>query len=538
MTAIEKFTFALSFDDADNVIRSAGDDDEHYELGKKKKKKKDDTPPPPPAVYTEEQAAQMVAEAEQKGHEQGYAEGHAKGLEQGYQEVMASVEKAIGDVESVIAEKLGQIDEQQKRANAKINEDAIHVALGVIRKLAPAWSKQYQLVEIEDIIRQCLANLFDAPKVMIKVNPGLETQLVEVAHRIAESRGFSGKVVVVGEPDVAVGDCMVSWGDGTAVRDSARVWSEINGIIENALSLHASEHDLPESDMGDPEIQATPAPEKPASQNAQSAPDQASTPTPAQTSAQTPATAAPEQAATAQPTPATAQPTPPAPASQPSQPAATAPAPQPAPQSANPGQPANPGAQATQSNSAPASPQTGPAAQQAGPHNGPAATPAQTTVQTPAQPAPPQVSGNAKPDMAAANAGPAQNSATGQNTAPKEGDGTDARNVQTSTDNAMPKPDNALENPADQAKAPAPGTQPASGSAGETKNNEGQPTTGPQGTGDTTAMQSGPQAAPQVSQGQNQPPRNAATEPAATPTDAEKQAAVKQPTKDAGDENG
>ncbi|MEK9844969.1 FliH/SctL family protein [Thalassospira sp.] len=505
------------------MIRSAGDDDEHYELGKKKKKKKDDTPPPPPAVYTEEQAAQMVAEAEQKGHEQGYAEGHAKGLEQGYQEVMASVEKAIGDVESVIAEKLGQIDEQQKRANAKINEDAIHVALGVIRKLAPAWSKQYQLVEIEDIIRQCLANLFDAPKVMIKVNPELETQLVEVAHRIAESRGFSGKVVVVGEPDVAVGDCMVSWGDGTAVRDSARVWSEINGIIENALTLHASEHDLPESDMGDPEIQATPAPEKPASQNVQSAPDQAATPTqaqtPEQTSGQTPASAAPEQAAAAE-QPATA------PASQPSQPAASAPAapaPQPAPQSANPGQPANPGAQATQSNSAPASPQPGPAA---------------TPAPTPAQPAPPQASGNAKPDMAAVNAGPAQNSATGQNTAPKEGDGTDARNVQTSTDNAMPKPDNVLENPADQAKAPAPGTQPASGPAGETKNNEGQPTTGPQGTGDTTAMQSGPQAAPQASQGQNQPPRNAATEPAATPTDAEKQAAVKQPTKDAGDENG
>ena len=56
MTAIEKFTFALSFDDADNVIRSAGDDDEHYELGKKKKKKKDDTPPPPPAARRRQRA--------------------------------------------------------------------------------------------------------------------------------------------------------------------------------------------------------------------------------------------------------------------------------------------------------------------------------------------------------------------------------------------------------------------------------------------------------------------------------------------------
>ena len=42
MTAIEKFTFSLSFDDADNVIRSAGKEDEHYELGTKKKKKKEE----------------------------------------------------------------------------------------------------------------------------------------------------------------------------------------------------------------------------------------------------------------------------------------------------------------------------------------------------------------------------------------------------------------------------------------------------------------------------------------------------------------
>jgi flagellar assembly protein FliH len=256
MTAIEKFTFSLSFDDADNVIRSAGGEDEHYELGtKKKKKKEEESPPPPPPVYTEEQGAQMVADAEKRGHEQGFAEGHKQGFDEAHQQIMASLEKAVGDVESEIAEKLAQIDEQQKRANAKINEDAIHVALGVIRKLAPAWSKQYQMTEIEDIVRQCLANLFEAPKVMIKVNPDLEKDVGAAAQRIADSRGFSGKVVVVGEPEVAMGDCQVSWGDGTAVRDSARIWSEINAVIDNALTLHAKDHDLPESDMGDPEIQ-------------------------------------------------------------------------------------------------------------------------------------------------------------------------------------------------------------------------------------------------------------------------------------------
>ncbi|WP_336082137.1 FliH/SctL family protein [Thalassospira sp. CH_XMU1448-2] len=514
MTAIEKFTFALSFDDADNVIRSAGDSDEHYELGKKKKKKKDDTPPPPPAVYTEEQAAQMVAEAEQKAHAQGLAEGHVQGLEQGYQEVMASVEKAIGDVESVIAEKLGQIDEQQKRANAKINEDAIHVALGVIRKLAPAWSKKYNLVEIEDIVRQCLANLFDAPKVMIKVNPDLANQLADVTQRIAESRGFSGKVVVVAEPDVAVGDCAVSWGDGTAVRDSARLWSEINGIVETALALHASEHGLPKSDMGDPKVQESPAPAKPA--------------------------------ATTQ-----TDPTPPQPDHSRAQGAAQAPtqtAQQSAPQAAQ--QPSVASGPATPTTSqAPrdvvsngvGAPQQRPAQTQQAPDAGQVQPP----VQRPVQNAPTPSAGTTPPNPQQRSPAPGTVNAVG--------DGTDARNVQTSTNDAMPKPDNALENPANQAKASAQNTQQATGRTGDVRTDAKPQETGSAGTASPTPNAAaagvsgqqqpatpspGPQSASTASQGLNQQTANAANGTTAPPTDAEKMAAVKQPTKDAGDENG
>ncbi|NIY77798.1 hypothetical protein HED22_19260 [Thalassospira sp. HF15] len=450
MTAIEKFTFSLSFDDADNVIRSAGDEDEHYELGKKKKKKKEEeAPPPPPPVYTEEQGAQMVAEAEQRGHEQGFAEGHKQGFDEAHQQIMASLEKAVGDVESEIAEKLSQIDEQQKRANAKINEDAIHVALGIIRKLAPAWSKQYQLTEIEDIVRQCLANLFEAPKVMIKVHPDLEKDVGAAAERIALSRGFSGKVVVVGEAEVAMGDCQVSWGDGTAVRDSARIWSEINTIIDNALALHASDHDLAESDMGDPEVQESRIP--------------AEEPTPEQT--------APTQEAAAQPEAMSEQPEPQEDATPEPEHATEIPEPvdaTPAPETSSSAQtPASESASQPQDNLA-------------GLTQGASAEPVtQVTSDTPS-PAHP------------AEEGPAT----------QEGDGTETRNMQTSQEDTMAHP-----------------TQ----STGEVQSPEP----------DATAPQQ-PTAEPATEQqAENKPEaKNDQT------TTADEMAAVKQPTKDAGDENG
>ncbi|WP_430472915.1 hypothetical protein ACQ0MK_12630 [Thalassospira lucentensis] len=474
-------------------------------LAKRKKKKKDDTPPPPPPVYTEEQAAQMVAEAEQKGHAQGLTEGHAQGFEQGHQEVMASVEKAIGDVESVIAEKLDQIDEQQKRANAKINEDAIHVALAVIRKLAPTWSKQYELTEIEDIVRQCLANLFDAPKVLIKVHPDLEQELAAVSERIALSRGFSGKVIVVGEPDVAIGDCMVSWGDGTAVRDTARVWSEINEIIDNALSLHAADHGLLQSDMGDLDLQETRLSEPKNNDTPVDAAD-----APSNVSDNTPNPAQPDL--TEQVAPST-----------------TGNAPEGSAQQA--------GSDDTTQGSEGTNPisDTTSGSSEGSEHSHTVSMPSAMT--DPQNPAP------------SADVGPTENQVDNGS---KEGNGTDARNVQTSLNDAVPQADSMLETPQDQEKAAAPNAQQAPEPSHEATTDDadeitkadnaaGQPAQTPEESGvpeqkNVTAPE--PQPAPPAPESQRGQTESAEKEMPVNPTEAEDLAAVKQPTKDAGDENG
>lgn len=263
MTAVEKFRFELNFDDAETVIRPAGAEEEHYSLKKKKKKQpEDEAPPPPPAIYTEEQMTQMVAEAEARAREAAFAEGQQQGLEAGRQEILASLEKHLADTLETVGGHLAHIDEQQKRAQASIAEDSIHVATAIMRKLAPAWTSDDVLVEIEHIVRQSLSNLFDTPKVMVQVHPDLTEPLEEKVQEIARTRGFSGQIVVVGEHSIEIGDCRVSWGDGTAVRDSRRIWGEINAIVERAIALHRDAHDLGETEMADPEVQATPPAQK------------------------------------------------------------------------------------------------------------------------------------------------------------------------------------------------------------------------------------------------------------------------------------
>lgn len=264
MTAIEKFKFTLNFDDADTVIRPAGAQEEHYSLKRKSKKKteEEEAPPPPPAIYTEEQMQTMLRDTESRVREEAFAQGHEQGLTQGREEILTSLEKAVSDTAAQIAAWMDHIDELQKRAHASTAEDAIHVTRAIVKKLLPVWVSENSTTEIEHIIRQSLSNLFDAPKVLIQVHPDIADSLQDRVAEIARSRGFSGQAVVVGEASIDKGDCRVSWGDGTAVRDQARTWGEINAIVEKAIAAHRDAHDLPdENPMADPALQESRLPD-------------------------------------------------------------------------------------------------------------------------------------------------------------------------------------------------------------------------------------------------------------------------------------
>ncbi|OSQ39671.1 FliH/SctL family protein [Thalassospira mesophila] len=277
MTAIEKFKFELNFDDADTVIRPAGSSQERYSLTRKSKKKQkaeEDVPPPPPAIYTEEQMQTLLRDTETRAREEAFAQGHSQGLTQGRDEILAAVEKTVADTAAQIAARLDHIDELQKRAQASTAEDSIHVTRAILKKLIPAWTLENTTIEIENIVRQCLSNLFDTPKVLIQVHPAIADELQKRVSEIARSRGFSGQAVVVGEASIASGDCRVSWGDGTAIRDQKRTWSEINAIVDNAIIAHRDGFNLGDNPMADPHIQESrfPAPEPGTGTDAPSAP--------------------------------------------------------------------------------------------------------------------------------------------------------------------------------------------------------------------------------------------------------------------------
>ena len=81
--------------------------------------------------------------------------------------------------------------------------------------------------EIAALATECFRQLSTAPHVVVRVNDALHETAKAQLEEIARTRGFEGRLVVVAEPEIAVGDCRIEWADGGVVRDMAETEQSI-----------------------------------------------------------------------------------------------------------------------------------------------------------------------------------------------------------------------------------------------------------------------------------------------------------------------
>ncbi len=103
--------------------------------------------------------------------------------------------------------------------------------MAVARKLAPELIAAEPLTEISALAASCFRQLISAPHVVVRI----AEPIYEAAHkRLEESarlHGFDGRLVVLAEPSLAVGDCRIEWADGGMVRDRAATETAIGEAV-------------------------------------------------------------------------------------------------------------------------------------------------------------------------------------------------------------------------------------------------------------------------------------------------------------------
>ena len=184
---------------------------------------------PPPPTFSEEEL--LLA------RDQAYLAGRQEAL----REAEAATERLAASALAALSERLTELVAGQQAAHEAGLRDAIAVALAVARKLLSEFARRHGLDEIEGVMAECLSHLDRDLRITVRVNP-LQVDAVKAhAAQVAAGAAFEGKLHCTADPRVAPGDCRIEWGDGGAERDQARIWAEIEAVVERALTPPAAE---------------------------------------------------------------------------------------------------------------------------------------------------------------------------------------------------------------------------------------------------------------------------------------------------------
>ncbi len=109
------------------------------------------------------------------------------------------------------------------------------MAMTVIERLLPKLAKKSAAAEILDLVRGCLATLEREPRVVVRLAEAALTPLSAKLQKLAQSVGYEGKLVLLGEPGLALDEVRVEWADGGAERQRGEALQQIDKLIAKHL---------------------------------------------------------------------------------------------------------------------------------------------------------------------------------------------------------------------------------------------------------------------------------------------------------------
>ena len=171
--------------------------------------------------------AVRLGEAESKGFRDGFAAAEKEGTAVGARRSAMALEQ-IGDALDRMARGLAAIEQ-------RLETESVELAVAIARKLAPELVSREPFAEIAALATECFKQLAAAPHVVVRVNDALHITARTRLDEIARTRGFEGRLVVVAEPNIAIGDCKIEWADGGIVRDGAKTDIAIGNAIQRYL---------------------------------------------------------------------------------------------------------------------------------------------------------------------------------------------------------------------------------------------------------------------------------------------------------------
>jgi len=177
---------------------------------------------------TPAEIAARMAQAEALAYRTGFDAGQRESHVESERRIAASFQQ-IGNSIAAIAAQFAEIE-------GRLQAEAVNVAVATARKLSGSLIEAEPLAEITELVSDCFKHLVSTPHLVIRINDGLYEQARDTFERMAKQSGFAGRLIVLAEPELAVGDCKIEWADGGVVREAAAIDAKITELVERYVA--------------------------------------------------------------------------------------------------------------------------------------------------------------------------------------------------------------------------------------------------------------------------------------------------------------
>ena len=159
--------------------------------------------------------------AKQHAYDDGFLAGKKEGVRDAEHQNQQHLEVLNGIVGQV-NEKIGKLQSDYSQTLSKRQVELGKLVITCAEKLAGEALRKDPISDIAEMLDECLNGLFDSPEITANVHP-------EIAPLLQGK--LPNTVTVNADESLTLNDCTLNWKHGQAMRDTANLWSEVEGII-------------------------------------------------------------------------------------------------------------------------------------------------------------------------------------------------------------------------------------------------------------------------------------------------------------------
>jgi len=179
------------------------------------------------------EAERRRADAESQAYRKGFAAGEAKAQGEAAQRAANALQ--------LVADGLEKLNRGLDGIEARLESEAVEVAVAVASKLSPALIAREPFAEISALATECFQHLVKTPHVVVRVGPTIYEIAKDKLEAIAQARGYEGRLVVMAEDGLAAGDCRIEWAEGGVARDEAATLTVIDDAVARYVAARAAQ---------------------------------------------------------------------------------------------------------------------------------------------------------------------------------------------------------------------------------------------------------------------------------------------------------